>query len=60
MKLYSFFRSGASHRLRISLNLKSLAYEYAAVGLRTELHLGGDHKALNRQVLVPALQPHAA
>jgi maleylpyruvate isomerase len=55
MKLYNFFRSGTSHRLRIALNLKGLAYEYVAVDLRTEQHLGADYKALNPQGLVPAV-----
>jgi len=55
MKLYNFFRSGTSHRLRIALNLKGLAYEYVPVDLRTERHLAADYKALNPQGLVPAL-----
>lgn len=55
MKLYNFFRSGTSHRLRIALNLKGLEYEYVAVDLRTEEHLGAAFKALNPQQLVPAL-----
>jgi len=55
MKLYNFFRSGTSHRLRIALNLKGLTYEYVPVDLRTEQHLGADYKALNPQGLVPAL-----
>jgi maleylpyruvate isomerase len=55
MKLYNFFRSGTSHRLRIALNLKGLPYEYVAVDLRTEEHLGAAFKALNPQQLVPAL-----
>lgn len=55
MKLYNFFRSGTSHRLRIALNLKGLAVEYVAVDLRTEQHLGDEYKALNPQGLVPAL-----
>ncbi|WP_199688156.1 maleylacetoacetate isomerase [Noviherbaspirillum sedimenti] len=55
MKLYNFFRSGTSHRLRIALNLKGLSYEYVAVDLRTEEHLGDAFKALNPQGLVPAL-----
>lgn len=56
MKLYNFFRSGTSHRLRIVLNLKGIAYEYVAVNLRTEEHLGAAFKAVNPQQLVPALE----
>lgn len=55
MKLYNFFRSGTSHRLRIALNLKGLDYEYLPVDLRSEQHLGAAFKALNPQGLVPAL-----
>ena len=55
MKLYSFFRSGTSHRLRIALRLKGLEVEYVPVDLRTEQHLGAEYKALNPQGLVPAL-----
>jgi maleylpyruvate isomerase len=55
MKLYNFFRSGTSHRVRIALNVKGLAYEYAAVDLRSEQHLAPDFKAVNPQGLVPAL-----
>jgi maleylpyruvate isomerase len=44
MKLYNFFRSGTSHRLRIALNLKGLAYEYVPVDLRAEQHLGADYR----------------
>ncbi|MCK2087809.1 maleylacetoacetate isomerase [Thauera aromatica] len=55
MKLYNFFRSGSSHRLRIALNLKGIAYEYVPVDLRTEEHLGAAFKAVNPQQLVPAL-----
>jgi maleylpyruvate isomerase len=55
MKLYNFFRSSTSHRLRIALNLKGLKYEYLPVDLRTEQHLGPAFKALNPQGLVPAL-----
>ena len=56
MKLHGFFRSGTSHRLRIALNLKGLAYETVAIDLRTEQHLGAAYQALNPQRLVPALQ----
>ncbi|HUW36917.1 MAG TPA: maleylacetoacetate isomerase [Rhodocyclaceae bacterium] len=55
MQLYNFFRSGTSHRLRIVLNLKGLAYDYVAVDLRAEEHLGSAFRALNPQGLVPAL-----
>ncbi len=56
MKLYNFFRSGTSHRLRIALNLKGLATDYVAVDLRTGAHEQAAFKALNPQGLVPALQ----
>ncbi len=39
MKLYNFFRSSASYRVRIALALKGLPYEYIPVHL-----LRGDHK----------------
>ena len=55
MELHNFFRSGTSHRLRIALNLKGIAYQYVAVDLRTEEHLGAEFKMLNPQQLVPAL-----
>ncbi|WP_199917239.1 maleylacetoacetate isomerase [Parazoarcus communis] len=55
MTIHNFFRSGTSHRLRIALNLKEIEYEYVAVDLRTEAHLGAAFKAVNPQQLVPAL-----
>jgi maleylpyruvate isomerase len=55
MQLYSFFRSGTSHRLRIALNLKGLAYKYRAVDLRSEQHLDANYKTIQPQGLVPAL-----
>lgn len=56
MKLYTFFRSGTSHRLRIALNLKGLAYEPVAIDLRSEQHLTAHYEAVNPQQLVPALE----
>ena len=56
MKLYTFFRSGTSHRLRIALNLKGLTYEQVAVDMRQEEHLGEAYRAINPQQLVPALE----
>ena len=55
MKLYNFFRSGTSHRLRIALNLKGITTEYVAVDLRVEEHLKDAFKSVNPQQLVPAL-----
>ncbi len=55
MKLYNFFRSGTSHRLRIVLELKGIAYDYLPVDLRSEEHLGEAFRAVNPQQLVPAL-----
>lgn len=55
MKLYNFFRSGTSHRLRIALHLKGLETQYIPVDLRAEQHLQDEFKAINPQMLVPAL-----
>ncbi|MEY4761198.1 MAG: Maleylpyruvate isomerase [Pseudomonadota bacterium] len=55
MKIYDFFRSGTSHRLRIALNLKGLAYDQVAVNLRVEEHLRDEYARINPQRLVPAL-----
>lgn len=55
MKLYNFWRSGTSHRLRIALNLKGLSAEHLAVHLGKEEHLKDAFKAVNPQMLVPAL-----
>ena len=56
MKLYNFFRSGTSHRLRIALALKGLQADYVPIDLRREQHLEAGFKALNPQGLVPALE----
>ena len=55
MQLHNFFRSGTSHRLRIALNLKGLDYDYVAVDLRTDEHLGVAFRSINPQGFVPAL-----
>ena len=55
MKLYNYFRSGTSHRLRIALNLKGLAYDYVPVHLLKDEQRSPDYLALNPQGLVPAL-----
>ena len=55
MKLYNFFRSGTSHRLRIALNLKGVATDYVAVDLRVDEQQGDAFKSVNPQQMVPAL-----
>lgn len=57
LKLYGYWRSSASYRVRIALNLKQLDYEYVPVHLVNE---GGEqhHQAyqrLNPAQLVPVL-----
>src|SRR5688572_29373821 len=56
-RLYSYFRSSASFRVRIALHLKGLPYEYVPVHLLKE---GGEqftpaYRTLNPAGLVPAL-----
>ena len=55
MKLYSFFRSGTSHRLRIALHLKGLRPDYFPVDLRVDEQAQAPFKQVNPQGLVPAL-----
>ena len=55
MKVFNYFRSGTSHRLRIVLNLKGLDWDYVAVDLRAEAHFDAAFKALNPQGFVPTL-----
>ena len=56
MKLYGFYRSGTSHRLRIALNLKGLNYEQVAVSLAQNEHHTREFKQLNPQGLVPVIK----
>ena len=55
MKLYSFFRSGTSHRLCIALNLKGITTDYVAVDLRVDAQQEAPFKSVNPQQLVPVL-----
>ena len=55
MKLYTFFRSSASFRLRIALNLKGLDYESQFVSLPKMENFDPEFTALNPQQLLPAL-----
>jgi maleylacetoacetate isomerase/maleylpyruvate isomerase len=59
MKLYNYFRSSASFRVRIALELKGLPYEYAAVHLPKGEHKEAGYAALSPAMLVPTLQTDA-
>ena len=58
LRLHNYWRSSASHRVRIVLGLKGLAYDYVAVNIAAG---GGEQKsdayrALNPMAQVPALE----
>ncbi len=56
MKLYNYFRSSASFRVRIALELKGLAYDYVPVHLVKGEHKQPQYAAMSPSLLVPALQ----
>jgi maleylpyruvate isomerase len=56
MKLYTFFRSSASYRVRIALNIKGLSYEQIPIHLRRGEQLASSYNAINPQALVPTLE----
>ena len=55
MRLYSYFRSSASYRVRIALALKGLSYDYAAVHLVKNEQLSESFRVVAPSQLVPAL-----
>lgn len=56
MKLHGYFRSSASYRVRIALNLKGLEADHLSHHLRKGEQRDPAFLALNPQGLVPALQ----
>lgn len=56
MKLYNYFRSSASFRVRIALNLKGLAYDYVPVHLAKGEQKQPEFAALTAEGLVPLLE----
>ena len=53
--LYDYWRSSASYRVRIALNLKGVDYESRQVDLRKDEQRSGEYRALNPQGFVPML-----
>ena len=60
MKLYNYYRSSASFRVRIVANLKNLDYEYASVNLARGESRSAAYQGLNPQGRVPALEHNGA
>lgn len=56
MKLYSYFRSSASYRVRIALALKGLPYDYVPVHLVKNEQASDAFRAVAPAQLVPALE----
>lgn len=56
MKLYGYFRSSASYRVRIALNMKGLAYDQVSVHLAKGRQYEPEFAAISPQNLVPVLE----
>jgi maleylpyruvate isomerase len=59
MKLHGYFRSSASYRVRIALNLKGLSAEHLPHHLRKGEQCAPSYLAINPQGLVPTLENDA-
>ena len=59
MKLHGYFRSSASYRVRIALNLKGLSTEHLPHHLRKGEQCAPAYLAINPQGLVPTLEADA-
>lgn len=56
MLLHDYWRSGASYRVRIALNLKKLTYDQVAHDLRIGAQADPGYAEINPQRLVPAIE----
>jgi maleylacetoacetate isomerase len=55
-RLFDYFRSSTSYRVRIALNLKGVDYERTPIDLLQGRQGQADYRALNPQGLVPTLE----
>jgi len=55
MKLYTYYRSQASFRVRIALNLKRIAREDSFLHLEKGDQFAAEYRAINPQMVVPTL-----
>ena len=55
MKLYTYYRSQASFRVRIALNLKGLAHDDTFLHLEHGDQFAAEYRAINPQMVVPTL-----
>jgi maleylpyruvate isomerase len=60
MVLAGYYRSGTSHRVRIALNLKGIAYACEPISLPKREHKSEAFLAVNPQGLVPVLKTDGA
>lgn len=56
MKLYGFWRSLATYRVRVALALKGIAAEEVSINLLQGMQHGDEYRAVNPQRVVPSLQ----
>jgi len=56
MKLYNYWRSSASYRVRLALEFKQLTYEYVAISLLQGEQFEAAHRARNPWGSVPVLE----
>jgi hypothetical protein len=55
MKLYTYYRSQASFRVRIALNLKGIARDDSFLYLEKGDQFAAEYRAINPQMVVPTL-----